>query len=145
VFSQPIRNIMERRKLLTAAPSTTVRAAAELMAGKSVGAVLVVDRGQLLGIFTERDAVFRVIARGLDPAATRLADVMTPQPKTIKPGNTFGHAMTLMHESGFRHLPVVEDGKPIGIVSARSALDPDLEEFVCEERRRKHFEEESDQ
>jgi len=70
---------------------------------------------------------------------------MTPQPKTIKPGNTFGHAMTLMHESGFRHLPVVEDGKPIGIVSARSALDPDLEEFVCEERRRKHFEEESDQ
>jgi len=145
VFSQPIRNIMERRKLLTAAPSTTVRAAAELMAGKSVGAVLVVERGQLLGIFTERDAVFRVIARGLDPAATRLADVMTPQPKTIKPGNTFGHAMTLMHESGFRHLPVVEDGKPIGIVSARSALDPDLEEFVCEERRRKHFEEESDQ
>lgn len=145
MFSQPIRNIMERRKLLTAAPSTTVRAAAELMAGKSVGAVLVVERGQLLGIFTERDAVFRVIARGLDPAATRLADVMTPQPKTIKPGNTFGHAMTLMHESGFRHLPVVEDGKPIGIVSARSALDPDLEEFVCEERRRKHFEEESDQ
>jgi len=143
VFSQPIRSIMERRKLLTAPPTTTVRAAAELMAGKGVGAVLVVDHGQLLGIFTERDAVFRVIARGLDPAATCLAEVMTPQPKTIKPSNTFGHAMTLMHENGFRHLPVVEDGKPIGIVSARSALDPDLEEFVCEERRRKHFEDES--
>ncbi len=144
MFSQPIRSIMERHKLLTAAPTTTVRAAAELMAGKSVGAVLVVEDGQLIGIFTERDVVFRVIARGLDPAATRLASVMTPQPKTIKPSNTFGHAMTLMHENGFRHLPVVEDGKPIGIVSARSALDPDLEEFVCEERRRKHFQDEPD-
>jgi len=144
VFSQPIKSIMERRKLLMAPPATTVRAASELMAKKGVGAVLIVDKGQLLGIFTERDAVFRVVACGLDPAATTLAQVMTPQPTTIKPAATFGHAMTLMHENGFRHLPVVDDGKPIGIVSARSALDPDLEEFVCEERRRKHFEEEPD-
>lgn len=143
MFSQPIRSIMERRKLLTAPPTTTVRAASELMADKGVGAVLVVDKGQLVGIFSERDVVFRVVARGLDPATTVLAQVMTPQPKTIKPGNTFGYAMTLMHENGFRHLPVVEDGKPVGIVSARSALDPDLEEFVCEERRRKHFQEEA--
>ena len=142
VFSQPIKSIMERRKLLTAPPTTTVRAASEMMAKKGVGAVLVVEDGHLIGIFSERDAVFRVIARGLDPAVTPLAQVMTPQPKTIKPSNTFGYAMTLMHENGFRHLPVVEDGKPVGIVSARSALDPDLEEFVCEERRRKHFEEE---
>jgi CBS domain-containing protein len=142
VFSQPIRSIMERRKFVTAPPTTTVRAASEMMAGKGVGAVLVVEDGRLLGIFSERDAVFRVVARGLDPAATPLAQVMTPQPKTIKPNNTYGYAMTLMHENGFRHLPVVEDGKPVGIVSARSALDPDLEEFVCEERRRKHFQEE---
>jgi CBS domain-containing protein len=142
VFSQPIRSIMERRKFLTVPPTTTVRAASEMMASEGVGAVLVVENDRLVGIFSERDAVFRVIARGLDPAATPLAQVMTPEPKTIKPNNTFGHAMTLMHENGFRHLPVVEDGRPIGIVSARSALDPDLEEFVCEERRRKHFEEE---
>ena len=143
MFSQPIRSIMERRKLVTASPATSVRQAAEMMATKEVGAVLVVDGERLVGIFSERDAVFRVVARGLDPAATPLAQVMTPDPKTIKPNNTFGHAMTLMHEHGFRHLPVVEDGKPIGIVSARSALDPDLEEFVCEERRRKHFQEEA--
>jgi CBS domain-containing protein len=142
MFSQPIRSIMERRKLVTAPPATSVRQAAEMMARKQVGAVLVVDGGRLVGIFSERDVVFRVVARGLDPAATPLAQVMTPDPKTIKPNNTFGHAMTLMHENGFRHLPVVEDGKPIGIVSARSALDPDLEEFVCEERRRKRFQEE---
>ena len=143
MFSQPVRSIMERRKFVTAPPTTTVRQASDLMAKKQIGAVLVVEQERLLGIFSERDAVFRVIARGLDPATTTLSQVMTPEPKTIKPGNTFGHAMTLMHENGFRHLPVVDDGKPIGIVSARSALDPDLEEFVCEERRRKSFKEEA--
>jgi CBS domain-containing protein len=143
VFSQPIRSIMERRKFLTAPPTMSVREASEMMAKKQVGAVLVVEEGRLLGIFSERDAVFRVIARGLDPQATKLVQVMTREPKTVKPSNTFGYAMTLMHENGFRHLPVIEDGKPIGIVSARSALDPDLEEFVCEERRRKSFKEEA--
>ena len=143
MFSQPIRSMMERRKFVTALPKTTVREASQLMAKKQVGAVLVVEEGRLLGIFSERDVVFRVVAVGLDPATTPLAQVMTQEPKTIKPNNTFGYAMTLMHENGFRHLPVLEDGKPIGIVSARSALDPDLEEFVCEERRRKSFKEEA--
>jgi len=143
VFSQPVRTIMERRKFVTVPPTTTVRQASEVMAKKQIGAVLVVENERLIGIFSERDAVFRVIARGLDPAVTKLADVMTPEPKTIKPNNTFGYAMTLMHENGFRHLPVVDEEKVIGIVSARSALDPDLEEFVCEERRRQHFKEEA--
>jgi CBS domain-containing protein len=134
---------MERRKFVSVPPTTTVREASNLMAKKQVGAVLVVEGERLVGIFSERDAVFRVIARGLDPAATPLAQVMTPEPKTIKPNNTFGYAMTLMHENGFRHLPVIDEGKVVGIVSARSALDPDLEEFVCEERRRKRFKEEA--
>jgi CBS domain-containing protein len=141
VFTQPVRNIMEQRKLLTAPPQTTVLQAAVLMANKHVGAVLVVEEERLVGIFTERDAVFRVIARKLDPATTQLADVMTRDPRTISPDKSFGHAMLLMHEQHFRHLPVVENGKPVGIVSARNALDPDLEEFVAEERRRKHIEE----
>ena len=114
MFSQPIRSIMERRKFVTAAPGTTVREASELMVKKQVGAVLIVEGERLLGIFSERDAVFRVIARGLDPAVTPLAQVMTPDPKTIKPNNTFGYAMTLMHENGFRHLPVIDNGKPVG-------------------------------
>jgi len=135
--------MMERRKFVTALPKTTVREASQLMAKKQVGAVLVVEEGRLLGIFSERDVVFRVVALGLDPATTPLAQVITEEPKTIKPNNTFSYAMALMHENGFRHLPVLEDGKPIGIVSARSALDPDLEEFVCEERRRKSFKEEA--
>jgi len=138
VFDQPVRNMMERKKFLTAPPDTTVSSAARLMASKNVGAVLVVEREELAGIFSERDVVFRVIAKGLDPKTTLLAEVMTAEPKTLEPGKSYGHALLLMQENGFRHVPVVENGRPIGIVSSRNAMDPDLEEFVFEERRREH-------
>ena len=130
---------MEQEKLLTAPPETTVSDAAKLMAERKVGAIMVVDERGLVGIFTERDAVFRVIARDLDSQTTRLIDVMTKEPITISPDNSFGYALLVMHENGFRHVPVIEDGKLIGVVSARSALDPDLEEFVSESERRKHI------
>ena len=139
MFSQPVRNVMERKKLLTAPPEITVSEAAKLMAKRKVGAVLVVDHQRLVGIFTERDAVFRVIARDRDVQTTRLADVMTPAPQTVDPDKSFGYALLMMHENGFRHVPVIENGKLIGIVSARNALDPDLEEFVAESNRRKQI------
>jgi CBS domain-containing protein len=139
MFSQRVRNVMEKKKLLTAAPETTVSQAAKLMAKRNVGAVMVVADEHLVGIFTERDALTRVIAKGLDTQTTRLADVMTAEPQTVEPGKTYGYALLMMHENGFRHVPVVEDGKVIGIVSSRNALDPDLEEFVAEAQRRKHI------
>lgn len=139
MFSQRIRSVMERKKLLTAPPETTVNQAAKLMAKINVGAVMVIKEDKLIGIFTERDAVFRVVAKGRDTNATTLADVMTPEPQTVSPDKSFGYALLMMHENGFRHVPVVENGKPIGIVSARNALDPDLEEFVAEAQRRKHI------
>ncbi len=58
---------------------------------------------------------------------------------TLSPDKTYGHALLLMHDNGFRHMPVVENGRPIGIVSSRNAMDPDLEEFVWEERRREYY------
>ena len=140
MFDQPVRSVMERRKLLKAAPETFVSKAAKLMAAKNVGAVLVVEANCLVGIVSERDIAFRVVALGLDPQATRLADVMTRAPHTVDPDKPFGYALLVMQENGFRHLPVVQDGKVIGIVSSRSAMDPDLEEFVFEARRRTHFE-----
>jgi CBS domain-containing protein len=130
---------MDRSKVLTASPETSVVDAAKLMEQKSVSAVLVISQEKLVGIFTERDAVFRVIARGMDVRTTPLGDVMTPSPVTVTPEKSFGYALLLMHENGFRHVPVVVDGMPVGIVSARSALDPDLEEFVSEEQRRRHI------
>jgi CBS domain-containing protein len=139
MLSQPVRSILRQHCFLTASPGTTVSKAAELMARRQVGAVVVVEDDHLIGIFSERDAVFRVVARGLEPATTPLAAVMTPAPVTIEPNRSFGHAMSIMQEHGCRHLPVVENGRPIGIVSARNALDPELEEFVCEEKRREQF------
>jgi CBS domain-containing protein len=139
MFSQSIRSLMDRGKLLLVTGSTTVRAAAEVMKSKHYGAVLVMEDDHVRGIFTERDAVFRVIAAGLDPDTTEVQKVMTKSPKTIAPDKTFGHAMLVMHENGFRHLPVVENDKLVGMVSSRNALDPSLEEFVFEERRRKHL------
>jgi CBS domain-containing protein len=130
---------MDPRKLILVPGSMTVREAAKLMKSKRYGAVLVTEGDDLLGIFTERDAVFRVIAAGLDPETTPLAEVMTKEPQTITPDKTFGHAMLLMHEGGFRHVPVVDEGKLVGMVSSRNALDPDLEEFVFEEHRRKRL------
>lgn len=141
MFSTPVREIMDPRKFVTAGPDVMVREAARLMAERGVGAVLVIDGGRLVGIFTERDIVFRVVARGLETVSTRLSEVMTANPKTIAPEKPYGVAMLTMHENGFRHLPVIEHGVPVGIVSARSALDPDLEEFVSEERRRRHLQE----
>jgi len=139
VFSLPIKEVMERKKLLTAPPQTSVIKAAKLMARRNVGAVLVVEHQHLTGIFTERDAVFRVVARGLDSRTTRLVDVMTKDPKTVSPDKSFGYALLVMHENHFRHLPVVENGKLIGVISSRNALDPDLEEFVAESERRRHI------
>jgi CBS domain-containing protein len=132
---------MKKSATLTAPPEMTVAEAARQMARRKTGAVMVIDNGRLVGIFTERDAVFRVIARGLDVEAARLADVMTLSPATIAPDRPFGVALAIMHKNGFRHLPVVDaDGRPLGIVSARHALDPELEDFVAESRRRARFE-----
>ncbi|MFZ1908252.1 MAG: CBS domain-containing protein [Burkholderiales bacterium] len=136
MLSEPIRNVMERKRLVMAAPDTSVSAAAQLMAANRVGAVMVVEGKRLVGIFTERDAVFRVVAQQRDPQTTRLAEVMTPAPLTVAPQESFGYALILMHENGFRHVPVVENGEPVGMVSARNALDPELEEFESEARRR---------
>ena len=132
---RPIRTIIAKQKILTATAEITVAEAARLMKKKSLGSVMVVkDNGRLAGIFTERDALFRVLAEGRDPKTTRLSDVMTPQPQTITSEKPFGHA--LLYESGFRHVPVVEDRKPVGMVSARDALGPELQEFESELQRR---------
>ena len=140
MFDRSIKSIMEleREHFLTAPLHTTVSDAARLMATRNAGVVLVVQGERLVGIFTERDVVFRVIARDLDPAATPLEAVMTPSPRTLEPNRTYGHALLLMQENGFRRVPVVQEGRLLGIVSSRNAMDPELEEFVSEQRRREH-------
>jgi CBS domain-containing protein len=124
-----VRSVVASQTPLLAPKSTTVLDAAHRMKQDGKGALLVVEGSKLIGIFTERDALFRVIAAGRDPATTTLSEVMTPQPQTIHPDEPFLHAMRIMHRGGFRHLPVAEHGRPLGIVSARDALDDDLYEL----------------
>jgi CBS domain-containing protein len=127
-----------QRKFFTADPSENVSNATKLMRDKNLGALLVVSNGRLVGIFTERDALYRVLAEGLDAKATTLRDVMTVDPVTLGPERSYGHALLVMYENGFRHIPVVEDGQAVGIISSRNAMDPDMEEFVWQERQRAH-------
>ena len=127
-----VRSIIESQTLVTAPADATVADAARLMQRHRVGALLVVEGKRLTGIFTERDALFRVIAEGRDPQATLVRDVMTSDPQTIAPDRPFGHALHLMFEGGFRHVPVIENGQAVGVVSARDALGAEVKEFVSD-------------
>jgi len=127
-----IRTIIENQQILTAPSTTTVSDAARLMRDQKTGALMVCDKKRLVGMFTERDALFRVTAEQGDPKTTVLADVMTADPQTIGPDKPLGHALHMMYEGGFRYVPVIENGHPIGMVSAHDALGPELKEFVAE-------------
>ncbi len=135
-----ISYVIENQKVITCNPQVTVFKAAHLMRDSEVGAVLVTEQGRLVGIFTERDALNRVIADGRDPRSTQLSEVMTTDPQTIESNKRFGHALHMMYEGGFRHVPVVgRDGHPVGVISARDVLGPELEEFAAEVRQREHL------
>lgn len=137
-----LRQIVEGQTLVAAPPDTTVRAAAVSMANSKVGAILVVDdTNQLVGLFTERDVLNRVVAKGLDPDKTALSSVMTTSILTASPDKPLAHALHMMFEGGFRHVPVVEDGRPVGMVSARNALGLEICQFEKELEERDHISE----
>ena len=102
----------------------TVRAMVE----RNIGAVPVVHNEKLVGIFSERDLMRRVVAEGRDPRATCMAEVMTDDPMTISTNEDLENCMTLMRRHGFRHLPVCHEGQLVGIVSLRDILLHDLNE-----------------
>lgn len=107
------------QELVTFAPDTTVREAVEVMAKRRFGAIPVVERDRLVGIFTERDVLVRVMAAGKDPDTTRLDEVMTRNPDTVRSSDAVVHALELMNEHNYRHLPVVDGERLVGVVSIR--------------------------
>ena len=127
-----IKTIVENQKFITAPSTTTVHDAARLMQQHKIGALMVRDKGRLVGIFTERDALYRVTAAKCDPETAVLADVMTPHPQTIGPDKRLGHALHMMYEGGFRNVPVVVKRRLVGIVSVHDAPGPELKDFVAE-------------
>ncbi len=115
----PVRQIIQRDTLVSTAPTTTVKAAADEMARHRCGSIVVMEDEAVVGIFTERDLLLRVIHAGLDPAGTTVAEVMTQGPDTIDAEAPVADAIRAMDEFSYRYLPVMEDGRCIGVVSTR--------------------------
>ena len=135
-----ISNIIAGQSVVTASKETTVRAACTLMAQKRIGALLVVENNRIAGIFTERDALNKVLAGNLDPDKTSLSQVMVANPQTIRADKPLGYALQYMLDGGFRHVPVVDqNGAPVGMVSARDALGQDMVQLERNQQLRDHL------
>lgn len=127
-----LKAVVSHRPLVIATPDTTVLSAVKEMRGKGVGSVLITEANGHVGIFTERDLLNRVVAEELVPADTLLSQVMTSKVIGLDADKPLSHALHLMHQHGFRHVPVLEQGQPIGIVSARDALGIEWQDFERE-------------
>ncbi len=101
----------------TVPTGASVQAAAAAMAARNIGCILVVEGDRLAGIFTERDLLIRVVTPGLDPRTTPVTCVMSPLLYTVDPTVTLDKAMALISEKRTRHLPVLENGKLVGLIS----------------------------
>jgi CBS domain-containing protein len=109
------------RDLLTVAPEDTLGEAAEKMAGRGVGAALVMDAGRLVGILTERDLLAAVAAR-VQTSAAPVSEWMTEKPVTVPEAASIERAASIMVTRGFRHLPIVDGERTVGIVSLRDVV-----------------------
>jgi len=131
-----IPEIVKKQTISSLKPESTAFEAATLMTTANIGAIIINDDdGNLSGIVTERDMTRRVVGKGLDPKTTLIEDFMTKNPDTLAPDDSAGDALELMQSRHFRHLPVVEDGKCVGMVSIRDlyiAAKTSLEENIRE-------------
>jgi CBS domain-containing protein len=115
----PLNKIFEgSRSIHSVGPDASITECVRLMTAGKIGALMVMDGGRLIGIFTERDALNKVLANNLDPGNTKVSEVMTKDPYCISPTTTVGDAMQLITERRFRHLPIVENGKVLAVVSS---------------------------
>jgi CBS domain-containing protein len=117
-----LRELMSR-DLLTVVPEETLGEAAEKMAGKGVGAALVMDAGRLVGILTERDLLAAVAAR-VQTSEAPVREWMTEKPVTVPEATSIERAASIMVTNGFRHLPITDGGRTIGIISLRDVVRP---------------------
>ena len=112
-------DVIDRQEVVQLDDKASAHQAANLMRENNVGSVLVVDNGILKGIVTVADMTYRLVAEGRDPLTTSVGQLMTPKPDAISPDGTAVEALRLMQDGGYRHLPVVEEGEILGVVSRR--------------------------
>jgi CBS domain-containing protein len=130
-----IASVIAERTLYTLSGTATAREAARYMAEKEVGAVAVVEGGVLVGVVSERDLTVRIIAGGLDADKTRVAEIMTANPVTVQASESLSHALNEMRGRKFRHLPVMDGEKLVGMISVRdlfAAMKAELERDLTE-------------
>jgi len=123
-----IRELINNRTIHYVQPTQTVFEAASYMVDRNVGAVPVLDDTKLVGIFSERDIMRRVVTEGRDPLTTRIADVMSTDLRTVGPAASSEEAMCVMQSHGVRHLPVCEGRTLVGFLSLRDLLRCHLDE-----------------
>lgn len=132
-----ISELLEEKgtQVWSVSPSASVLDALRLMVEKSIGAVLVMDQEQLLGIFAERDHTTKVVFQDRLAKDTGVSDVMTSRPVCVSPGQTVEDAMALMTDKRVRHLPVVADGRVVGLISIGDAVKATIshQQFVIEQ------------
>jgi CBS domain-containing protein len=115
----PLNEIFKKGEAIhSVGPDTLVTECVRLMTASKIGALIVMDGERLIGIFTERDALNKVLAGGLDPRNTKVSAVMTKDPYCIPPTTTVDDAMKLISKRRFRHLPIVDNGKVLAVVSS---------------------------
>jgi len=115
----PLNRIFgEGEAIHSVGPDTLVTECVRLMTASKIGALIVLDGERLIGIFTERDALNKVLAGGLDPDNTKVSEVMTKDPYCIRSTTTVADAMKLITKRRFRHLPIVDNGKVLAVVSS---------------------------
>src|SRR5665811_1501217 len=113
----PLNKIFEEGETIhSVGPDTPVTECVRTMTAKNIGALIVMDGERLVGIFTERDALNKVLAAGLEPGKTKVSEVMTKDPYSIPPTTTVGEAMELVTKRRFRHLPIVKNGKVLAVI-----------------------------
>lgn len=127
-----VPDVIGKQRLLTLSPTASVREAARRMHKRDVRCVLVASKGRLQGIFTGTDLI-RLVAQGADLDNTPLVQVMTKNPCTVTPDTLAIEALRCMRERHFRHLPVVEKDKLVGVVSRRDFLGQEIDEIEHEE------------
>jgi CBS domain-containing protein len=123
-----LSDILQQREMFSVEQDETVAGVARKMAALRIGAILVLDRGRLRGIFSERDLMTRVVVEDRNPASTLVKEVMTSELATIEDRATVEDAVELMHRFKCRHLPVLCDGEVTGIISMRDLTSLELEE-----------------
>jgi CBS domain-containing protein len=123
-----IYELVKDQETYRAEVSQTVLELAQAMVDRNIGAVPVLREGELIGIFSERDLMRRVVAAGLDPSTTLVGEVMTEDPLTVPPDEDLETCMVLMRRHGFRHLPICEGKLLKGMVSLRDIMLHDLSE-----------------